>query len=92
MAQLHKNVLRALETSQENQELSIIKISKPISASISQSTGPRESVASGEGLDDATPATLEADLAHYKVFLADARLEIYANTDRNCSQNCDFHI
>lgn len=67
MANSHEDALQALLDFQQGQELSIIKISNPISASISQGSGPRESNVSGQSLDDATPATLEADLAHYKV-------------------------
>ena len=50
----------------QEQSLSIIRLSEPISAA---QTSTRNSNASNSTLDNPTPASLEADLSHYKVVL-----------------------
>jgi len=52
--------LRALQT----EPLSIIKLSEPISAT---ATSHRTSDVSTSAFDNPSPASLEADLSHYKV-------------------------
>lgn len=52
--------LRALQ----GEPLSIIRLSEPISASV---TSHRTSDASEAAFDNPSPASLEADLSHYKV-------------------------
>lgn len=69
-------VLHELEDLQSNHEISIIKLSEPIS-SISPQAGQdanstRISDVSSSSVD-ATPASLEADLAHYKELFAKLR-------------------
>jgi len=60
-------VLDALTEAQQNRELSIITLSEPISSAIHETTGTRTSDVSSEGAETPTPASLEADLTHYKV-------------------------
>jgi len=67
MAQPQK-VLEAVLKSQKNHELSIIKLSEPISGSLKAPFSERISDASADAFENPTPASLEADLAHYKVF------------------------
>lgn len=64
--------LEALEGLQSSHEFSIIKLSEPISNSF---TDPRQhaSDASNASLDGPTPASLEADLAHYSELFAKLR-------------------
>lgn len=59
-----ENVIQSLRTLQEP-SLSIIRLSEPISAIPTQSN--RTSDASSSAFDNASPASLEADLSHYKV-------------------------
>lgn len=66
MAQIHDDVLSALKDLQ-SQELSIIKISEPISTAIRQATTAGASDVSQDAFDNPTPSSLEADLSHYKV-------------------------
>ena len=66
-------VLSALEDLQTH-EISIIKLSEPISATAQQEDARnRESDASNVPLDEPTPASLDADLAHYKELFAKLR-------------------
>lgn len=67
MAQSHEEVLEALAETQNSYEFSIIKISEPVSGPLLQNPGERTSDASADVFDNPSPASLEADLAHYKV-------------------------
>ena len=69
MAQSQDEILETLLDAQKSHELSIIKLSEPISGSLQQSAGERSSDVSAEGFESPTPASLEADLSHYKVRL-----------------------
>ncbi|KFA66754.1 hypothetical protein S40285_05320 [Stachybotrys chlorohalonatus IBT 40285] len=57
--------LGRLEELQSNHEVSIIKLSEPITSSAPQDVRQRASDASNASLDGPTPSSLEADLAHY---------------------------
>lgn len=65
------SVLQQLEKEQGDlkKQLAIIRISEPISAVGGSNTSPskRGSDVSLSNLNDPTPASLEADLTHYKV-------------------------
>ena len=65
MAQSHEEVLRLVEESQKSHELSIIKLSEPISSAAKSNGNARTSDVSAEGMET-SPASLEADLTHYK--------------------------
>lgn len=69
-------VLSELEDLQSNHEISIIKLSEPISSVLPQAgqdaNSARTSDVSSSSVD-ATPASLEADLAHYKELFAKLR-------------------
>jgi hypothetical protein len=67
MAQSHGKVLEALLEAQNSNDLSIIKLSEPVSGPLKQNTEERTSDVSVEVFENPTPASLEADLAHYKV-------------------------
>lgn len=67
MAQSQREVLDALLDTQVSHELSIIKLSEPISGPLKQNGADRASDVSAEVFENPTPASLEADLAHYKV-------------------------
>ena len=60
----------------QEQPLSIIRLSEPVGA---PQTAPRTSDVSNSALDNPTPASLEADLSHYKVLT----LSEYAVGDRH---------
>ncbi|MCJ1230483.1 hypothetical protein MMC12_007157 [Toensbergia leucococca] len=58
----------------QNQDLSIIRLSEPISASNPASTpAKRSSDVSTSAFDNPTPASLEADLSHYKELFSKLR-------------------
>ena len=60
--------------------LSIIRISEPISTESSDETSAkRTSDVSTDAFDNPTPASLEADLTHYKVLLFDPYGTAYWN-------------
>ena len=61
----HADTLRQLSTLSAH-ELSIIRISEPLSANAIDAH-KRSSDASADAFDNPTPASLAADLAHYKV-------------------------
>ncbi|ORY60663.1 uncharacterized protein BCR38DRAFT_441895 [Pseudomassariella vexata] len=67
-----QSVLRSLAA---NQEISILKLSEPIStnASASQDPNQRTSDVSNSSLDAPTPASLEADLTHYRELFSKLR-------------------
>ena len=71
MANEVPEVLAKLESLQE-QPLSIIRLSEPI---FTPQSSTRTSDASNSTLDNPTPASLEADLSHYKV-----RIVIFVGT------------
>lgn len=66
-------VLGTLEDLQSSNEISIIRLSEPITSSVSQDARPRTSDASNASFDAPTPASLEADLEHYKELFAKLR-------------------
>lgn len=72
MAQSYEVVLQSLTEAQQNYELSIIKISEPISATVNQSSTRRTSDVSTDAFESPNPASLEADLSHYKVCSANS--------------------
>lgn len=69
MAHSHEEVLETLLEAQNAHELSIIKLSDPISRHLKHNLGERTPDLSTQSLEDPTPASLEADLAHYKVYM-----------------------
>ncbi|GKT66482.1 60S ribosomal protein L37 [Colletotrichum tofieldiae] len=67
-------VLRKIDDLNENHEISIIKLSEPISSAVAQeSRQQRTSDASNASQDATTPASLDADLEHYKELFAKLR-------------------
>ncbi|KAI0172393.1 hypothetical protein GGR52DRAFT_403436 [Hypoxylon sp. FL1284] len=68
-------VLAKLRSLSTNQEISILKLSEPISAAVSQSQDPRQRTSdiSTSSLDATTPSSLEADLTHYRELFAKLR-------------------
>ncbi len=67
MAYDHAEVLGTLLELQTSQELSIVKLSEPISATHLPGGEKRSSDVSADALEHPSPASLEADLGHYKV-------------------------
>lgn len=67
MASLNDDVLKQIEAIQDSHELSIIKLSEPISALSVKPGLQRQSDISAQADDNSSPASLEADLTHYKV-------------------------
>ena len=84
-----ENVLQGLRALQES-SLSIIRLSEPISAA---PTSNRSSDASSSAFDNPSPASLEADLSHYKVCAPSNRIHetISHSFCRNFSQNSVSH-
>ncbi|KAJ3528555.1 hypothetical protein NM208_g10149 [Fusarium decemcellulare] len=68
-----REALEALDQIQSTRQISIIKLSEPISSSTPQDARQRTSDASNSSLDAPTPASLAADLAHYKELFAKLR-------------------
>ena len=66
MARNHREVLSALSTLQ-TQDLSIIRLSEPISFPNAPVTTNRSSDVSIDAFENPSPASLEADLSHYTV-------------------------
>jgi hypothetical protein len=63
-----EEVLAELSELQDSHELSIIKLSEPISAEPPDTAATRSSDASADASQkNPSPATLETDLTHYKV-------------------------
>ena len=90
MASRNDEVLQRVKAVQNSHELSILKLSEPIST-ISAKTGEqRQSDSSADSVDNPSPASLEADLSHYKVghrhFIV-AGVDLFTN--RNFSPNYD---
>ncbi|KAB8290408.1 hypothetical protein EYC80_010841 [Monilinia laxa] len=72
MAQSPQTVLTTLHKLQKSHELSIIKLSEPVSAPLK--FGDRTSNGSAAGsLENPSPASLEADLEHYKELFSKLR-------------------
>lgn len=71
-----EKVLRDLEDLQSKHEISILKLSEPISSALPQTDQHANAVRTSDVSNssvDATPASLEADLAHYKDLFAKLR-------------------
>ncbi|KAF5018345.1 hypothetical protein F66182_9673 [Fusarium sp. NRRL 66182] len=68
-----QKVLETLAKLQSTQEISIIKLSEPITSSTPQDARQRTSDVSNSAFDAPTPASLTADLAHYKELFAKLR-------------------
>ncbi|OTB07320.1 hypothetical protein M426DRAFT_318005 [Hypoxylon sp. CI-4A] len=70
-----ENVLARLRSLSVGQEVTILKLSEPISAAVSQLQDPhqRTSDISAASLDATTPSSLEADLTHYRELFAKLR-------------------
>ncbi|XXH05808.1 hypothetical protein Hte_012246 [Hypoxylon texense] len=70
-----ENVLAKLRSLSAHQEVSILKLSEPISTAITQLQDPhqRTSDISTASLDATTPSSLEADLTHYRELFAKLR-------------------
>ncbi|KAM0439734.1 hypothetical protein ACHAPT_000828 [Fusarium lateritium] len=68
-----QEVLEVLDEIRSTHEISIIKLSEPISSSTPQDARQRTSDASNSAFDAPTPASLTADLAHYKELFAKLR-------------------
>lgn len=66
-------VLETLRRAQADHALSIIKLSEPLTNYTAQDSRQRASDASNASLDGPTPASLEADLAHYAELFAKLR-------------------
>ncbi len=72
-------MLRTVDDLQARHEISIIKLSEPISSAIAEASSnggvntARTSDASISSLDNLTPASLEADLEHYRELFAKLR-------------------
>ncbi|KAI1827662.1 hypothetical protein F4861DRAFT_329324 [Xylaria intraflava] len=70
-----EQILAELQALVANQEITILKLSEPISTEIAQRQDhpPRTSDVSNSSLDATTPASLEADLTHYRELFAKLR-------------------
>lgn len=73
MAQSHEEILDTILEAQKSHELSIIKLSEPVSGPIKQKAGERTSDVSADVFENPSPASLEADLAHYKELFSKLR-------------------
>lgn len=69
------DVLTAIRSLNASEELSILRLSEPISTIPTDASGtqPRTSDVSNNSLDAPTPASLEADLTHYRELFAKLR-------------------
>jgi chromosome segregation ATPase len=70
-----EQILEEIQALAANQEITILKLSEPISSEIAhlQEQSQRTSDISNASLDAATPASLEADLTHYRELFAKLR-------------------
>ncbi|KAI1080143.1 hypothetical protein F5B20DRAFT_115821 [Whalleya microplaca] len=70
-----ENVLARLQALNSDHEISILKLSEPISTAITQLQDPyqRTSDISTSSLDATTPSSLEADLTHYRELFSKLR-------------------
>ncbi|CAL3968043.1 unnamed protein product [Diplocarpon coronariae] len=73
MAQSHEEILELLLEAQKEHGLSIIKLSEPVWGELRQKAGERTSDVSADVFDNPTPASLQADLAHYKELFSKLR-------------------
>jgi hypothetical protein len=76
MAQDYSEILERLLEVQDSHPFSIIKLSEPISAGFDNGR-TRTSDVSADSSGNPTPASLEADLAHYKVSCLVSREGLY---------------
>ena len=94
MARSYKEITYTLSELQ-NQELSIIRLSESISAANTPDAPKRTSDVSSDAFEDPSPASLAADLDHYKVCLLLDPLYLDVVLDklqRNSSPSSDFPI
>jgi hypothetical protein len=63
----HQQILEEILETQSGRELSIIKLGEPLAAPLKNQSNDRRSDVSTDVFDNPTPASLEADLEHYKV-------------------------
>ena len=77
MALSHVEVLEALEEAQNSYEFSIIKLGEPVYGPLKNNSGERTSDVSADVFENPSPASLEADLAHYKVCYAFKTMYIF---------------
>ncbi|TVY53392.1 Kinetochore protein Sos7, partial [Lachnellula cervina] len=73
MGQSSEEILDSVLADQNRHELSIIKLSEPVAGPLKQSSGERTSDVSADVFENPTPASLEADLAHYKELFSKLR-------------------
>ncbi|KAH8667529.1 hypothetical protein BGZ60DRAFT_452247 [Tricladium varicosporioides] len=73
MVRSPSKVLGAVRAAQKGHDLSIIRLSEPLIQAPQEASGERTSDASASMLDNPTPASLEADLTHYKELFAKLR-------------------
>ncbi|KAI1001198.1 hypothetical protein K3495_g7001 [Podosphaera aphanis] len=73
MAGNYQQILESLQDLQNEHELSIIKLSEPLSGIIEKRSEERISDVSTEVFKNPTPASLEADLSHYKELFSKLR-------------------
>ncbi|TVY93445.1 Kinetochore protein [Lachnellula willkommii] len=72
MGQSSEEILHSV-LEENSHELSIIKLSEPVAGPLKQSSGERTSDVSADVFENPTPASLEADLAHYKELFSKLR-------------------
>ena len=87
MGKSYEAVLEQLLEAQNAHELSIIKLSEPVSGPLKQNPAERTSDVSADVFDNPTPASLEADLAHYKVCRVSTWDCLLLTIQRNYSRN-----
>lgn len=68
-----EDILKALLDSQNSYELSILALSEPIAGPLKKDHGDRTSDVSADVFENPSPASLEADLAHYKELFSKLR-------------------
>ncbi|KAF4310206.1 hypothetical protein GTA08_BOTSDO02074 [Botryosphaeria dothidea] len=73
MAATHNEAIERLKELQKHQEIKIIELSNEIRPNPAQNGDKRNSAASEMSADDATPASLQADLIHYKELFSKLR-------------------
>ena len=69
MAHSYEDIIHMLSELQ-SQELSIIRLSEPISAANAPDAPKRTSDVSSDAFENPSPASLAADLGHYKVCIS----------------------
>ncbi|KAH7057309.1 hypothetical protein B0J12DRAFT_697180 [Macrophomina phaseolina] len=73
MSTAHTEAIERLRTLQKSQEIKIIELSNEIRPKPAKNGDKRGSAASEMSADDATPASLQADLIHYKELFSKLR-------------------